>query len=230
MTVYSVEMNENDSVSLDWNAVWQTAGSNFGLNLGGLSSLGAQQKVGMNILKGPFARSNFIFGALNSVGKTSLVTRGQVMTMNRQAAPLQVVEETNYLSKVTVTTTDKGVETALEAGNVIAGFSSTVTPKIEEDGEILLQFAGSISELKKIDKFTSGTSQIQLPQKSLRDFLQRVKIRSGETLVMTGFEQKSSNSADSGVGHSKNLLLGGSQSATGKRVSLVVAITPYIID
>jgi type IVB pilus formation R64 PilN family outer membrane protein len=151
--------------------------------------------------------------------------------MNRQPAPLQVVEETNYLAKVSVTTTTTSTTTSIEPGNIVAGFSSTVTPKIEEDGEILLQFSGSLTELKELTTFTSpdGTS-IQLPQKSLRDFLQRVRLRSGETMVMTGFEQARSTSTNAGVGHANNLLLGGKQDAQTKRNSLVVVITPYIID
>jgi type IVB pilus formation R64 PilN family outer membrane protein len=238
VAIYNVEIDDQDTVGVDWTAVWQTAGSNFGFNLGGLSSLGSAgslQQAGVTILKGPWTNSQFVLGALNKVGKTSLVTRGQIMTMNRQAAPLQIVDENNYLAKVSTTMSSTGTaQTSLEPGTVTSGFTTTVTPKIEDDGDVLLQFAGSLSDLKSIDRFDVGSGanmqSIQLPQKSVRDFLQRVKLRSGETLVLTGFEQTKHLSNDQGVGNSKNLALGGKQFAQGKRLSIVITVTPYVVE
>lgn len=238
VAVYNVELDDQDAVGLDWASVWQTASSNFGFTLGGLSNLGAAgalQQAGVTILKGPWTDSKFVVGALNKVGKASLVTRGQIMTMNRQAAPLQIVDENNYLAKVTTTMSSTGAaQTSLEPGTVTTGFTTTVTPKIEEDGDVLLQFAGSLSDLKEITRFNVGSGEnmqsIQLPQKSVRDFLQRVKLRSGETLVLTGFEQTKNMSSDQGVGNSKNLLLGGKQFAHGKRLSIVIMVTPYVVE
>ena len=238
VAIYNVEVDDQDTVGVDWTSVWQTASSNFGFTLGGLSNLGsagALQQAGVTILKGPWTDSKFVVGALNKVGKTSLVTRGQIMTMNRQAAPLQIVDETNYLAKVTTTMSSTGTaQTSLEPGTVTSGFTTTVTPKIEDDGDVLLQFAGSLSDLKEITRFDVGAGanmqSIQLPQKSVRDFLQRVKLRSGETLVLTGFEQTKNLSNDQGVGNSKNLLLGGKQFAQGKRLSIVILVTPYVVE
>jgi type IVB pilus formation R64 PilN family outer membrane protein len=230
LAVYNVEIDETDTVGVDWAGVWDTA-NKFNGTFGGVTNTGGTslQKLGINILKGPFANTKFVIGALNQVGKTSLVTRGQIMTMNRQSAPLQVVDEQSYLAKSTTTVSNGTSTTSLEPGVVVTGFSATVTPKIEEDGDILLQFAGDISDLKKMSEFTSGTSSLQLPQKTVRDFLQRVRIRSGETLVLTGFEQSINRSDDQGVGSSKNVLAG-KQFANGKRVSIVILVTPYVID
>lgn len=234
ISIYNVEIEDKDTVGVDWNAVWRSASNGF--NFGGLS-LGADtlQRAGVSILNGPWTDSSFVIGALNKVGKTSLITSGKILTMNRQAAPLQIIDETNYLAQITTTISGDGLaQTSLEPGTVTSGFTTTVTPKIEDDGDVLLQFAGSLSNLKEITRFDvggAGNSQsIQLPQKSVRDFLQRVKLRSGETLVLTGFEQESNNSKDEGVGNSKNLLLGGKQFASGKRLSVVIFVTPYIIN
>jgi type IVB pilus formation R64 PilN family outer membrane protein len=236
ITVYNVEVSDEDQVGVDWTAMWGTAASKFGFAVGGSTSfsgpgaLSQTQNIGVNILKGPWTDSKFILGALNSVGKASLVTRGQMITLNRQAAPLQVVDETTYVSKVSTTVSQTSTQTSIESSTVVTGFSTTVTPKIEDDGDVLLQFAGGLSDLKGLKTFTAGTSSVQLPSKTLRDFLQRVKMRSGETLALAGFEQVANNSTDSGVGDSKNLLLGGQQYAKGKRLSIVILITPYVIE
>jgi hypothetical protein len=59
--------------------------------------------------------------------------------------------------------------------------------------------------------------------------LQRVRVRSGDTLVLTGFEQSVNRSKDQGIGSSKNVLAG-QQFANGKRVSIVIVVTPYVMD
>jgi type IVB pilus formation R64 PilN family outer membrane protein len=232
IVVYNVEIDEKDTVGVDWSSVWNSAASKVGLSLGGLTNTTGLQNAGLNILKGDMADSKFILGALNQVGKTSLVTRGQVMTMNRQTAPLQVVDETTYLAKITTTVsgTSGAAQQSLEPGTVISGFSTMVTPKIEDDGDVLLQFSGGISDLKALTSFSVGGNTIQLPQKSIRDFLQRVKLKSGETLVLAGFEQSADRSNDQGVGHSKNIFMGGKQFANAKRTSVVVLVTPRLAE
>jgi type IVB pilus formation R64 PilN family outer membrane protein len=231
LAIYNVEIDESDTVGVDWSAIWGSGAGDLAASFGGMtSSTGTTlQNIGINVLKGPFANTKFILGALNKMGKTSLVTRGQIMTMNRQSAPLQVVDEVSYLAKTTTTTTTTSTSTSMEPGVVITGFSTTVTPKIEPDGDILLQFSGDISDLKSLDSYSSNGSSIQLPQKSVRDFLQRVRVRSGDTLVLTGFEQSVNRSKDQGIGSSKNVLAG-QQFANGKRVSIVIVVTPYVMD
>ena len=48
--------------------------------------------------------------------------------------------------------------------------------------------------------------------------------------MLAGFEQSADRSDDQGVGHSKNILMGGKQYANSKRTSVVVLVTPFVIN
>ena len=232
IAIYSIDLDNNDTVGIDWNIafgssqVGSTGGGAGTTNTTGLITAGA------SILTGPWSNSKFAIGALNKVGKTSVVTQGQLITMNRQTAPLQIMSQTNYLASISTTVTGSSgtSQTSLTPGSVVTGFSAYVTPKIEEDGDILVQFASGISDLKAINTYSSGGQTIQLPQTITRDFLQRVKLKSGQTMVLTGFEQATSQSKDSGVGNAKNIFTGGQQYADKNKSVLVIMITPFLVE
>lgn len=235
MSVYAVEVDDKDQVSVDWNAVWKNAAVSLGFATPVTAAAGAGDTLSATVLSGPWNGTKATMQALATVGKATMVTRGQVVTLNRQSAPLQVVDEQSYLASTATTQTGgttNAVQTTLTPGVVVSGFQATVTPKIEDDGDVLLQFGANISNLKSMVTFSSGEGankqSIQLPNLEQRSFLQRVKMRSGETLVLTGFEQSAGLSANQGFGWSKNILFGGQLYAQGKRVTLVIMVTPYV--
>ena len=235
MAVYAVEIDDRDQVSIDWNAVWKNAAVTLGFVTPVTAAAGAGDTLGATVMSGPWAGTTATMQALATVGKATMVTRGQVVTLNRQSAPLQVVDEQSYLASTATTQTGgstNAVQTTLTPGVVVSGFQATVTPKIEEDGDILLQFGANISNLKSLVTFSSGDGTnkqtIQLPNLEQRSFLQRVKMRSGDTLVLTGFEQSAGLSQNQGMGWSKNILFGGQLYAQGKRVTLVIMVTPFV--
>lgn len=238
ISVYAVEIDDSDNVAIDWNAVWKNASVALGFVTPAAAVSSAGDTLSSTILSGPWNGTKATFQALNKVGKATMVTRGQVITLNRQAAPLQIVDEKSYLAQVQQTALSGGgssggtSQVSLTPGVVVSGFQASVTPKIEDDGDVLIQFSANISNLKSLDQFSSGEGQnkqsIWAPNMEQRSFLQRVKMRSGDTLVLTGFEQSAGLSANSGMGTSKNILFGGQLYAQGKRVTLVIMVTPYV--
>jgi type II secretory pathway component GspD/PulD (secretin) len=55
-------------------------------------------------------------------------------------------------------------------------------------------------------------------------------IPNGNTLVLSGFEQTKSNVSKSGVGSADNWLTGGSNTGSMERETMVIMITPTIIE
>jgi hypothetical protein len=62
-----------------------------------------------------------------------------------------------------------------------------------------------------------------------RNFMQRVAMKSNETLVISGFEQTDENLNQQGVGHPKNFLFGGGSQAGATKEVIVVLITPTTV-
>jgi type II secretory pathway component GspD/PulD (secretin) len=97
-----------------------------------------------------------------------------------------------------------------------------------DDGTVMMQFYTNLSQLLALNTITSGGQQIELPNIETRNFLQRVAIKSGQTLVLSGYEGLSDDGDQQGVGVPQNMLAGGSLSAQRSREVIVILITPVL--
>ena len=238
--VYSVQNTNGDGYGVDWNAVWSTVASKYNL---GYSATGNTSSFGnvfsVNLINGAngdpnnFAGSKAMIGALSSIGKTSLVTSTSVVTLNNIPVPVSVTTETGYLKEFTTTVsgTSGTSQTSLTPGSVTSGFNMSLLPRVGDADDLMVQFSMDLSDLVKLTTFASpdNKSAIQLPQKNLRNFLQRVSMRSGETLILSGFQQNSVEDDQNGVGSPSFWGLGGARNTSGKTTTLVIMITPYVM-
>jgi len=55
-------------------------------------------------------------------------------------------------------------------------------------------------------------------------------MKSGETLILAGYERVEDSTDKKGVGSADNTLLGGSQSASRDRTILVIMLTPVVLE
>ena len=164
---------------------------------------------------------------LNSIGKTTVETSSTLHTINNQPVPLRVVRRTKYLEEVSVTSNNGVSQASLKPGEVNAGFSMQILPHVQDNGkDVVMQVSMSLTSLDRIDQFTSNGSTIQLPQTSERDFMQRVWLRSGEALVLVGFENAEGAINNDGAIPDSWLL--GRNSASKTKESLLIVLTPSV--
>lgn len=245
--VYSVTLNDNEEFNLDVAGIFNEAGK-YGINIGNAAASGgivpavtggAGPGLGWALLNGSskFNGSNVLVNALSTRGDVSVVTTASVTTVNGVPVPLQVGEERDYVKQVTTTaaTSDAAATTSVEPGTVSTGFSLQLTPRVERNGDILLQYGINISELTGaddgFDTYTSpdNSTKIQLRRVSQRNFIQQARIPNNSTLVLAGFEQVRNESTKSGVGRPNFPLLGGGSKASMKRDIIVIMITPTLL-
>jgi len=91
---------------------------------------------------------------------------------------------------------------------------------------LLLQFTTDISALVSLLPVSSGSSSIQVPTVDTRNFMQRVAMKSNETLIISGFEQTDDNMTRNGIGTPGNYLFGGGVNGTNEKQVIVILITP----
>ncbi|MEB0222089.1 PilN family type IVB pilus formation outer membrane protein [Pseudomonas sp. AB12(2023)] len=227
--VYSVTLTDSDSVGIDWNLVYKATHGSFGLSNTFQDSATNPVSGNIGILSGPFAGSSVILQALSQQGRVSVITEPSVTTLNLQPVPVQVARQTTYLAATQTTSTAQvGSTTSLTPGTVTSGFNMDLLPFVMPNNELLLKFSVNISTLIRLTTITSGDNQIQGPEIDNRIFSQQVKLKSGETLVLSGFDQTSDTGTKSGVGAAWNFLLGGGASRAKTRDVIVVMITPII--
>lgn len=241
--VYNVALNDHENFDLDVAAIITEAGK-YGVNIGtGVASsgvvpaaAGGAAGLGWALLdtSSKWKGSNALVQALSTRGDVSVVTTASVTTVNGVPVPLQVGSLRDYVRKVTTTMTDSGTQTEIEPGSVTAGFNLHLVPRVERNGDLLLQYGINISELTGtqdgFDTFETGGQMIQLRRMSQRNFIQQARIPNGNTLVLAGFEQVRSSANKTGLGPSQIPLLGGSTKVGMQREIVVIAITPTILD
>ncbi|MGS2886332.1 PilN family type IVB pilus formation outer membrane protein [Enterobacter ludwigii] len=241
VVTYTVNTDVSDMVGIDWNLVWKSLNGNYGLKLANSNSGVASDAIsgGFNVLDtatgsaAQFAGSSFLLDALSKQAKVSDVKTSTIMTTNMAAAPVLVGQQTTYLKKVSTTPYDTGGSTtfqqSLEPGSVTTGTNITILPKILKDSDrLMLNMFMDISSLKQLRVISNETEKMEAPDVDTRSLQQRVWMKPGQTLIMSGFEQNVDNSNRQGLGSPNNILFGGALSGAKTKQSFVITVTPYV--
>lgn len=235
VTVLSVTLSANDSYGIDWGAVYQALGTTFALGSSFSSAATGATLFGAQVItpKSRAVGTTAIISALSTQGAVRRKTSASVTTLNNQPVPIQVATQQGYLASISTTNTaNVGSSTSLTPGTVTTGFNMTVLPHVLDDGTVLMQFYTNLSVLDSLQTVSSGGTnplQIQTPEIDTRNFLQRVAMKSGETLVISGYESSADNSTQQGVGKPTNMMVGGGYAANRSREVIVILITPIAV-
>ena len=203
-----------------------------------------EKNINMTIAPGNWNVNAFI-QALSEKNNTTLVTSGTVTTLNNKPAPIQVTRKENYISEITKTNsgssdTGSDYDISTETEEIETGFTLNVLPRIMEHGRLLMMFNLTLSDLISLEKVYLQTNEdpsqpasgeyIQNPIVETRGFTQEVALKSGESLILSGYERVESEAKKTGVGSADNSLLGGTAVATKDRSLLVIVLTPVVLE
>ncbi len=237
LEVYAVEVNEVDNVGIDWNLVWSGARGTFGYK--SLTNTTGLNSTNIGIATGPFNGSSILLGLNASIGKVVNGTAGSIVTQNGKITPIILANAREYIRSITSSSNSSGNNavptfTATPA-TATTGLDAKVQARIQPDGKILLKINMNMSELKDLREFQvgsgAGASSVQLADTDLRNIEQEITLKSGQTLVLSGFKQLRTKKENAGTGNPYNMILGGGKrTAEGKNVHLVVIATPYLIE
>lgn len=242
--VYSLVLNEDEEFDLDVHGLFKEA-SRYGISMGTAGSGGVVPPVGglggpglgwaMLDTKSNWAGSNALINALSEKGDVSVVTTASVTTVSGVPVPLQVGEERDYVKEVEVT---QGIDgnpptASITPGTVSTGFSLQINPRVERNGDVLVQYGINISELAGaedgFETFETMGSKVQLRRISQRNFIQQARIPHNNTLVLAGFEQVRNEATKRGIGRKAFPLFGGGSKSGMRREIIVIMITPTLL-
>lgn len=231
--VISVNLTDKDQLAIDWDLVYKSDTWEFGMDSAfpGLSGGGSSSIGIIDTADSPWAGSKAIIQALSEQGRVSSHRAPSVTTLNLQAAPVQIGKVQGYLaSSQTTQSANVGSSTALMPGSITSGFNMSLVPMIMPANQLLMQLAINMSGDPTFETIESGDSMIQNPSYDLQIFNQSVKLRSGQTLVLSGFDQTTEKASLSGLGDARNFWMGGGRSRDSSRDVVVVLITPIIME
>jgi type IVB pilus formation R64 PilN family outer membrane protein len=236
--VYSVTMRDSEDLNFNLTAALKEA-TKYGLGLAGngtASAFTGGGSLSWALLQedSKWSGSKATLQALSQRGDVSEVTSAVVQTINGQPVPFQVGLEREYIPKITrEEDSDGNVSISNETAEISSGFGLQMVPRIERNGDILLQYGIDISQLvgaqDGFDTREIGGETLQLKRVAKRNFLQQARIPHQTTLVLAGFEQTKSTTSKSGIGHPNFSLFGGGSSSSKEKEILVILITPTIL-
>ena len=249
--VIQVNIQNNDQYGLNLNAIFKARGSISDIT--GTTSTSAIEGQALSSLTMGISSKRWsvdaAISALSSEGQANLVTSGTVTTMNNKPAPIQVVKTQNYVSQITKTNSgdSDNYDISVDTEEIETGFTMGVLPRVLDHGRILMFFNLTLSDLLALDKVNVGGEKkkkegeeeeeeetdsefIQNPVIETRGFTQEVAMKSGETLILAGYERVENTADKQGVGTPENNLLGGSSAAKRDRTILVIMLTPVVLE
>jgi type IVB pilus formation R64 PilN family outer membrane protein len=234
--VVSVTFNHGDRFGISWDAVFQALNNKYGFKLAGNFAAPDNAIVStLSILKNSgssWAGTDAVVNALSEQGQVSIVKEPSASTLNLQPVALQVARQEGFIAGTNTTNTAQvGSSTALQTGMITTGFNMSLLPYILQDNRMLLQFSINLSNLRRLRTVKSGTAIAELPELDLPiNSTQKVRLSPGDTLMLTGFEQDDQNVSHTGSFTPKNFLFGGGMAANKTKSTLVVLITPVIME
>lgn len=239
VSVLRVELNDSYNLGLDLDMAFQRLAGQYAVHLTGpapatVTDAASYLVQGSKNLNGgkSQATGKAVVDALEVIGKVTLLTETSVTTLNGQAAPVSVAEERNYVASAATTAVASltSTQTQLTPATLVTGFNMQLLPRILENGDVLLQYGLSLSDLKSLDEFDSNGSKVQLPDVNIRSFLQQAILRSGDLLVLAGYQSTTDSVDDRGLPGIGPSPLGGSVGTSRARSVIVIMMTPEILD
>lgn len=233
--VFEVTLNDTDQLGVNWAAVYKSLSNKWNLSLAnvvpGISTSAISGSVSIvNTSSSALAGSNVIIQALAEQGRVSNVRSPSVTTLNLQPAPLQIGNVKGYVAASSTTNTASvGSSTALTPGTITSGFNMTLLPRVMDRDELMLMISINMSSKPTFQTFTSNSSSIQVPDYDAKSLSPKVKLKSGQTLILSGFDELSEDTNKVGVGEPGFFGLGGGRTRTSTHSVLVVLITPILM-
>ena len=233
--VFTVSLSEKSASGIDWNLVYQSAHSGWGSTFSSAfgKPLEGTGQVGVTMTSGQFNGSKILLQALSQQGRVSTVVNTNVVTLNNQPAPVAVTNNQGYLASITSTpgTNGSAPSVGLTPGVVTTGFVMNLLPTLLDNRSVMLQVQIDLSELLEIKEASSGgdgssSSSIQTPITSAVQTMQRASLKSGQTLILSGFRRAKNNTSRKGAFNYE----GGTKSADQTDDETIIVITPQLTE
>ncbi|MDD4911371.1 MAG: secretin N-terminal domain-containing protein [Sideroxydans sp.] len=190
-----------------------------------------------------FQTSNFaaLLNFLESQGDVNVLSSPRIATLNNQKAVLKVGTDEFFVTEVSggtqATTGVAGTSPTVKVQPFFSGIALDVTPRIDENGEIILHVHPSVSTVTTVNKTVNlGTSNgssniynLPLASSSVSETDSIVRARGGQIVAIGGLMRQASFDDRSGLpGLPKSIF--GQVSQVNQKRELVILLKPTIVD
>jgi len=234
--VIEVTLNKDYSSGIDWSYLANKGKINIATNFATqnitrgsfLTLAGRSATGGGQIADGVGA----LLRALDTFGKTEVLSQPRVMLLNNTVANIQVGQSKSYVDSYTTNTTTTGTSVSATLNAVQGGVTLQLIGNIVGD-DIYLNVTPVVSTIDQIRTINLGSNGVlEAPDTSSKSISSMVKVKEGNTAVIGGLITHNNQVTNRGVplldklpfGIGKNLFT--FQIKNNDRIELVILITP----
>jgi len=185
-----------------------------------------------------FQTSNFaaLLNFLESQGDVHVLSSPRIATLNNQKAVLKVGKDEFFVTNVSTTTTTGTATTSTPSVTLqpfFSGIALDVTPRIDENNEIILHVHPSVSLVSTVqttvDTGMGGKLILPLASSSISETDSIVRARDGQIVAIGGLMRQATFDDQSGLPGLPKALFGQTNKRTEKR-ELVILLKPTVVD
>ncbi|OGS93749.1 MAG: general secretion pathway protein GspD [Gallionellales bacterium GWA2_59_43] len=186
-----------------------------------------------------FQTSNFaaLLSFLESQGNVHVLSSPRIATLNNQKAVLKVGTDEFFVTNITNTTTTGTATTSTPSVTLqpfFSGIALDVTPRIDENNEIILHVHPSVSLVTTVNKTVDvggvgGTLNLPLASSSISETDSIVRARDGQIVAIGGLMRQATFDDQSGLPGMPKKLFGQTSKRNEKR-ELVILLKPTVVD
>lgn len=187
-----------------------------------------------------FQTSNFaaLLNFLESQGNVHVLSSPRIATLNNQKAVLKVGTDEFFVTEISGGTPGTlgvpGTAPTVKVQPFFSGIALDVTPKIDENNEIILHVHPSVSAVTTINKALNlgasiGTYNLPMASSSVSETDSIVRARDGQIVAIGGLMRQATNDNQSGLPGLPKSLFGQTSKLTEKR-ELVILLKPTVVD
>ncbi len=236
--VEAIEVVDKDGseVGLDWALIYNAA--NSALKINSPSSVTGTQagSFALSATTGRFAGTSPVIKALNEVGV--VVNRREFALLTTSGRPVtQAIRSTfNYIDQVQLNSIASSASTiqtpSVTQKDETVGTFMTIVPTARSDGSIFLSLSFDQTTAQPLVPLQIGpaSSSVILQQKVIdgSGVIQEVPIRSGQAVVVGGFESNVSQNTIRRLANGVPMIAGGSDQAKVTKTKMVLLVTAVI--
>lgn len=238
--VYDVQLSHEQNYGFNPTVAFRNAAKTFGMSMTGapvpqVLGGGSPMQFRSTILKtakgdaGRLRGTSAAVQALATLGRVSTVFERSFTSLNDEEVPIQVGTKQEYPAEsFSNLAANVGSSTGIIPGHVTTGFTGNFFPRIERN-KVFLAARIKLSSLVNMQKIVSNGTQLEYPTTSHAEIDQTAALRSGSTLMITGYGKNSASNTHNGTGSPFMPALGGGADAQLKRNLIAIVVTARIL-
>lgn len=215
-----------------------TGGANLGTVTPGTDLVGGATAIG-SLFGLAFQTSNFaaLLNFLESQGNVHVLSSPRIATLNNQKAVLKVGTDEFFVTNVSTTTTTGTATTSTPSVTLqpfFSGIALDVTPRIDQNNEIILHIHPSVSLVTTVNKTVDvggvgGTLNLPLASSSISETDSIVRVKDGQIVAIGGLMRQATFDDQSGLPGLPKSVFGQTSKRNEKR-ELVILLKPTVVD